>query len=122
MSALTHLLPLRIENTVLRLMQIEDVIEFQRYRSDVELARYQGWSAISVEQAREFVTAMSLVNGFKPGEGCNLPFPLRRRARSSVTSAYVLANAMPKRRSGSRFVTKRKDMATRPTPLTLPRN
>ncbi|TAG82600.1 MAG: N-acetyltransferase [Burkholderiales bacterium] len=72
MRDLADVLPLRSGNTVLRLMQIDDAIEFQRYRSDAELARYQGWSAISVEEAREFVSPMSLVTSLKLGDWVQL--------------------------------------------------
>lgn len=83
MRDLTDLLPLRTGNTVLRSMQIEDAIEFQRYRSDAELARYQGWSALSVEQACEFVSPMSLVTSLKLGDWVQLTIA------GSETSAII---------------------------------
>jgi RimJ/RimL family protein N-acetyltransferase len=54
---------------ILRPFQEEDAVEFASYRSDPEVARYQGWEApYSLEKARDFVQQMKSIypgeNGF----------------------------------------------------------
>jgi len=58
MATLSSLLPLRSGGTALRLLRGADVEAFHAYRSDPELARYQGWSVMSVEEARAFIAEM----------------------------------------------------------------
>jgi [ribosomal protein S5]-alanine N-acetyltransferase len=53
---------------VLRRLDATDLAAFQAYRTDVELARYQGWSAMPDSEAREFLDEMNKVPLFRPGE------------------------------------------------------
>ena len=52
---------------VLRRLAREDLAEFQAYRHDPELGRYQGWSPMSDEAAAGFLVAMSTAALFNPG-------------------------------------------------------
>ncbi len=59
MATLSALLPLRSgEATSLRLLRAADVAAFHAYRSDPALARYQGWSPMTAEEARAFIAEM----------------------------------------------------------------
>jgi len=53
---------------VLRRLRAADLAAFQAYRTDPELGRYQGWSALSDSQALAFLEEMSGVALFRPGE------------------------------------------------------
>ncbi|MCU0255645.1 MAG: GNAT family N-acetyltransferase [Vicinamibacterales bacterium] len=57
---------------VLRRLGPADLAAFQAYRSDRELGRYQGWSAMSDERARAFLAEMHAVALFTPGEWVQL--------------------------------------------------
>ncbi len=50
-------LPLDAERVVLRRLQPGDEPRFAAYRADAELARYQGWSPMTPEEARAFIGA-----------------------------------------------------------------
>jgi aminoglycoside 6'-N-acetyltransferase len=50
--------PLHSSRLLLRRFEERDALPFQRYRSDPEVARYQGWNVpYTLEQAQEFVAA-----------------------------------------------------------------
>jgi len=52
----------------LRRLSGADLAAFQAYRTDAELARYQGWSAMPDSQARAFLDEMNKAPLFRPGE------------------------------------------------------
>jgi len=52
---------------MLRRLTSEDLPEFQAYRHDPGLGRYQGWSALSDEEATAFLIAMNTAPLLKPG-------------------------------------------------------
>jgi RimJ/RimL family protein N-acetyltransferase len=52
----------------LRRLAASDLAAFQAYRTDTELGRFQGWSAMPDAQAREFLEEMNKVPLFRPGE------------------------------------------------------
>lgn len=52
-------LPIQFECTVLRRFRLSDTAAFHRYRSDPELARYQGWSVMTADDAHTFVREMA---------------------------------------------------------------
>lgn len=52
---------------MLRRLAADDVAAFQAYRHDPELARYQGWSPMSDEEARAFLVAMTGAALLDPG-------------------------------------------------------
>jgi RimJ/RimL family protein N-acetyltransferase len=60
-------LPRVNRNIRLRRLRPDDVDDFYAYRSDPDLARYQGWSAISRSDAVDFVAKMELVPLFPSG-------------------------------------------------------
>lgn len=43
---------------VLRRLRPEDIADFQAYRSDPEVGRYQGWSPMSLAEAHAFIVEM----------------------------------------------------------------
>ena len=51
-------LPIRTERLVVRRMQPCDLEPFADYRADPVLARYQGWSPMSLDEARRFLASM----------------------------------------------------------------
>jgi Acetyltransferase (GNAT) domain len=53
---------------VLRRLSVTDLVAFQAYRSDAELSRYQGWSAMPDPEARAFLDEMNAAPLFRPGE------------------------------------------------------
>lgn len=57
---------------LLRRFATSDLREFQAYRTDAELARYQGWSVQGDAEAREFLARMAQVPLFQPGEWTQL--------------------------------------------------
>lgn len=52
---------------VLRRLGVEDLADFQAYRHDPELGRYQGWSPMSDEQATAFLSEMNRAPLLDPG-------------------------------------------------------
>jgi [ribosomal protein S5]-alanine N-acetyltransferase len=61
-------LPRRGAGVVLRRLNVLDVAAFQAYRTDAELGRYQGWTAMTDAEAREFLGEMNAAQLFRPGE------------------------------------------------------
>jgi RimJ/RimL family protein N-acetyltransferase len=55
---MTLALPIQTERLVLRCLQLSDLEHFAACRADPVLARYQGWSPMSQDEARMFVTDM----------------------------------------------------------------
>ena len=54
-------LPRTAERIVLRRLRPADLADFQSYRTDPEVGRYQGWSPVPSNLARVFLTDMSIV-------------------------------------------------------------
>lgn len=53
---------------ILRPLKDSDIAAFAAYRSDPEVARYQGWEApYSIEKAADFVTYMQTIEPGRPG-------------------------------------------------------
>lgn len=69
-------LPLRGPRVILRALREHDLEDFRGYRSDPEVARYQGWSIMSVEDAGAFIGAMRDVVGPRPGAWIQLGIAL----------------------------------------------
>ncbi len=72
MIALIDQLPMRADRAMLRLLRESDVSVFHEYRADPLLARYQGWSPMSLMQASEFVRGMSKVSDLIAGDWIQL--------------------------------------------------
>jgi aminoglycoside 6'-N-acetyltransferase len=52
---------------MLRRLTSDDLPEFQAYRHDPELGRYQGWSAMSDQEATAFLSEMNTTTLLNPG-------------------------------------------------------
>lgn len=63
----TDLLPLPGPGFILRRLSTADLADFQAYRRDEELGRYQGWLSTPDEQARTFLAEMSEAPFPNPG-------------------------------------------------------
>ncbi|MHB1293546.1 MAG: GNAT family N-acetyltransferase [Anaerolineae bacterium] len=86
-------LALRTERLLLRPLVPADVEAFSAYRSDPEVARYQGWDApFPLEQAAAFVEAMQHAQAGASGEWLQLGIE-RRGARGLIGDCafHVLA-------------------------------
>jgi len=64
----TDVLPRPFELGVLRRLDRSDLAAFQAYRHDPEVGRYQGWSAMSDEEALAFLSSMANAPLFQPGQ------------------------------------------------------
>jgi len=60
-------LPVLARPVLLRRLRTSDLTVFQVYRTDPELARYQGWSAMPDGEALAFIEEMSVAPLLKPG-------------------------------------------------------
>ena len=60
-------LPLLSARLILRRLVPADLPEFQSYRRDADVGRYQGWTAQSDAQALDFLTEMSMAEAGVPG-------------------------------------------------------
>jgi RimJ/RimL family protein N-acetyltransferase len=65
-------LPLRGARVELRRLSEADLDDFQAYRSDPEVARYQGWEPRSDDWARGFLRDMATAPLLTPGHWCQL--------------------------------------------------
>ena len=72
MQPLFALLPVAKDNTLVRTMHMADWEGFHSYRCDDELARYQGWSPMTQNEARAFVQEMSAAPALRPGSWIQL--------------------------------------------------
>lgn len=70
--SLADRLPVRRGPVVLRRFRPEDLEAFLAYRSDPEIARYQGWSPVDRAAAGGFLEEMSGIDGLRPGEWIQL--------------------------------------------------
>jgi aminoglycoside 6'-N-acetyltransferase len=65
-------LPRDAGTVALRRLDVSDLAAFQAYRTDADLGRYQGWSAMSDVEACEFLSEMNAVELFRPGKWSQL--------------------------------------------------
>ena len=72
MHSLKALLPAVQHNTVIRALRAADLARFHDYRSDADLARYQGWSPMSLEAARAFIDEMASTSALQRGNWVQL--------------------------------------------------
>jgi aminoglycoside 6'-N-acetyltransferase len=70
-------LPIATPRTTLRRLSTDDLRAFQAYRTDPEVALYQGWSPMSGAQALAFLARMRRAPLFTPGEWCQIGITLR---------------------------------------------
>lgn len=67
MTTASDPLPRSGVGVVLRRLCVADLPAFQSYRTDVELGRYQGWSAMSDLEAQAFLDEVNKAPLFNPG-------------------------------------------------------
>ena len=60
-------LPLDCDGTILRRLTRADLLRFQAYRADPEVARYQGWEPMADEAALSFLQSNQVAPLFVPG-------------------------------------------------------
>jgi RimJ/RimL family protein N-acetyltransferase len=72
MRSLETLLPMAERGTMVRRFCAADVERFHDYRSDAGLAVHQGWSSMSFEDARRFVSKMASVQTLSAGDWIQL--------------------------------------------------
>jgi aminoglycoside 6'-N-acetyltransferase len=65
-------LPRAFEGGMLRRLGLADLSAFQAYRRDPELGRYQGWSAMTDDEAAAFLREMAAMPLLAPGEWLQL--------------------------------------------------
>ena len=65
------------DRLVLRRLSQGDISPFRAYRGDPEVARFQGWDAMSEAEALGFLGYMELVDLLKPSEWTQLGLALR---------------------------------------------
>jgi aminoglycoside 6'-N-acetyltransferase len=67
-AAPDDLLPRTAKRVTLRRLRLEDLPSFSAYRADPDVARWQGWSPMTVDGARAFLVEMSAAPLFVRGE------------------------------------------------------
>lgn len=72
MQSLAALLPAIQHNTIIRRLGAADLRRFHDYRCDAELAKYQGWSPMSLEAAGAFIVEMATMSALRPGDWVQL--------------------------------------------------
>jgi [ribosomal protein S5]-alanine N-acetyltransferase len=62
------ILPRRSHGIILRRLALSDLADFQAYRTDATVGRYQGWTSMSDGEAASFLVEMSTAPLLQPGE------------------------------------------------------
>ncbi len=71
-------LVLETERLIMRAFQDKDILDFAAYRSDPDVAQYQGWDApYSVEKAAEFIADNKVICPGTPGEWHQIALELK---------------------------------------------
>ncbi len=107
-APLDSLLPLVARDTVLRRLRPADLHRFHAYRFDSGPAIYQGWSAMTLSEAKEFIDAMADVAALRGGKW----IPRRRCAMLGRDTSRIRVN--PENLTASAPGERSKDL---PTPL-----
>jgi hypothetical protein len=71
------ILPVATSRTVLRLLSLTDLHDFQAYRTDPVVAEYQGWTAMADANATAFLAEMHASPLFVPGRWFQLGIALQ---------------------------------------------
>lgn len=69
---MTDLLPRVAGGIVLRRLAATDLADFQSYRRDPEIGRYQGWVPTPDHDARDFLDHMNQATLLQPGSWCQI--------------------------------------------------
>lgn len=70
-------LPHHCERVSIRRLRPSDLRAFHAYRSDPEVAKYQGWSTMSESEAAAFLHEQSSASQLEPGHWCQLGIATR---------------------------------------------
>lgn len=82
---------LETNRMILRPLEDRDVAAFSAYRSDPEIARYQGWGApYSIEQAEEFIEQQKSVTPGEIGQWLQLGIELKDSGTLIGDVAFVI--------------------------------
>lgn len=85
------------ERLILRTFEMRDVPVFAAYRSDPEVARYQGWEApFSEQQAEKFVRAMRRVKPGAPGRWLQLAIEVKQSGLLAGDCAFQVQKNDPR--------------------------
>lgn len=85
-------LPLETNRLILRPFRAADAQPFSDYRSDPQVARYQGWAApYPLEQAVEFVTEMAIKDPRQPGQWYQVALERKEDGRLIGDCAFHLS-------------------------------
>ncbi len=86
-----QILRLETPRLILRPFEERDISAFSTYRSDPEVARYQGWEApYSLEQAAAFVSRMQAIQPKTPGEWYQLAIEVKDSGEMIGDGAFYL--------------------------------
>ncbi|MGW8251027.1 MAG: GNAT family N-acetyltransferase [Anaerolineales bacterium] len=84
-------LKLETERLLLRPLRMKDAVLFSEYRSDPQVARYQGWTTpFSLVQARQFIREMKTVLPGTPGQWFQLAIELKKERQMIGDCAFVI--------------------------------
>jgi RimJ/RimL family protein N-acetyltransferase len=89
MSSNPQFSPMETEHLQLRSFRTEDAPVFAAYRSDPEVARYQGWDApFPLEKASQFIEAMIRAQPGIPGEWYQIAIEVKESRRMIGDCAF----------------------------------
>jgi RimJ/RimL family protein N-acetyltransferase len=89
--------PLYSQRLALRPFEPRDAVPFARYRSDVDVARYQSWEApYSLAQAEAFVAALQHSEPGMPGEWYQLALEVKETGEMIGDVGFVLLAEDPR--------------------------
>ncbi len=89
-------LPFATPRLTLRAFRPEDAPAFSAYRSDPEVARFQGWTApFSLEQARQFIDEMTKTVPGTPGEWYQIAIERNEGGELIGDVAYLIQTNSP---------------------------
>ena len=74
-------LPILTRHAIVRRLTSSDLPQFQAYRHDEDISRYQGWSAQSDEDALAFLDEMAIVPLFRPDKWTQLAIAESRTSK-----------------------------------------
>lgn len=66
------LLPRPADRIALRRLRVADLAEFQAYRCDPDVGRYQGWQSVDDTEAMSFLDEMTTATLLCPGQWCQI--------------------------------------------------
>lgn len=90
-------LPMETDRLILRQFDLRDVPAFAAYRSDPEVARFQGWDApFGDEQAAAFVRSMRRVKPGTPGKWLQLALQVKATGELAGDCAFRVDSGDPR--------------------------